>query len=118
MNNDADIQTVEVTSPDDPENPQMELIAKMAAGLLSKHYPAHLWWVGWAPGFTLVIKNGAMDARYGFTVDVARAASISILEHAIVMGGGELLERMGMPRGEWNGEFAEKVEGIDDPRPV
>lgn len=107
--NDTDIQTIEKT--EDAENSQMELIAKMAAQILSNHYPAHLWAVGWAPGMTLVIKNMAMDSRYGFTIDAARAASISELEHAVMMGGGELLERMGMKRGAWNGEFADHVDG-------
>lgn len=113
MNNDADIQTVEVTSADDGENSQMEMIAKLAAQTLSNHYPAHIWMVGWAPGMTLVIKNMAMDARYGYTVDAARAASISELEHAIMMGGGELLERMGMKRGAWDGEFTPQIEGVN-----
>jgi|GEM_PF-2215067 len=114
--NEADIQTVEVTSNDGAEDPQMELIAKMAAQKLSQHYPNHIWMVGWAPGMTLVIKNMAMDARYGYTVDAGRAASVSQLEHAIMMGGGELLERMGMPRGAWDGEFAGRIEGIPDAR--
>lgn len=101
----VDIQTVEHTSVD-KETSQMELIAKMAAKLLSNHYPNHIWMVGWAPGMTLVIKNMAIaDGRYGYTVDVAKAASVSELERAIVMGGGELLERCGAPRGKWDGEF-------------
>ena len=110
---DFDVQKVEQTSVG-PEDTQMELIAKMAALELCKHYPNHLWAVGWAPGMTLVIKNLAMDARYGYTVDAARAATISELAHAIVMGGGELLERMGMRRGAWNGEFADHVDGIPE----
>lgn len=99
-----DIQTVEATP--DAENTQMELIAKLAAKRLGDTYPAHLWAIGWAPGMTLVIKNMAIeDGRYGYTVDAAKAASVSELEHAIVMGGGELLERCGVSRGAWNGEF-------------
>lgn len=109
--NDTDIQVVEQTSID-AESSQMEMIAKLAAQKLSQHYPQHIWMVGWAPGMTLVIKNMAMDARYGYTVDAARAATVSELEHAIIMGGGELLERIGMPRGAWNGEFATTVEGV------
>jgi hypothetical protein len=105
MDNSADIQTVEVGSVD-KETGQMELIAKMAAQKLTDHYPAHVWCVGWAPGMTLVIKNMAIsDGRYGYTVDAAKAASVSELEKAIVMGGGELLERCGVARGSWNGEF-------------
>lgn len=118
MTDETDIQTVEVSSPDDKENSQMELIAKMAAQVLSNHYPAHLWAVGWAPGMTLVIKNMAMDARYGYTVDAGKAHSVSHLEHAIKMGGGELLERMGMKRGHWDGEFAENVDGIILPKSI
>lgn len=102
---DADIQVVEETSRDVESN-QMELIAKMAASVLSAAYPSHVWAVGWAPGMTLVIKNLAIDdGRYGFTVDAARAATVSELERTIRLGGGELLERCGVPRGKWDGEL-------------
>jgi hypothetical protein len=100
----ADIQTVEVISTDG-ESTQMEMLAKLAAQRLTQHYPNHVWMVGWAPGMALVIKYMGADSRYGYTVDAAKAASISELEHAIVMGGGELLERLGMPRGAWDGEL-------------
>lgn len=104
MDDSADIQVIEATP--DAENSQMHLIAKMAAGVLSGHYPSHLWAVGWAPGMALVIKNMSIDdGRYGYTVDAAKAATISELEKAIVMGGGELLERCGVKRGAWNGEM-------------
>lgn len=99
-----DIATVDATP--DVENGQMELIAKLAAQTLSKHYPNHVWMVGWAPGRTLIVKNMAIDdGRYGFTVDAHRAASVSELEHAIMRAGGELLERCGVPRGAWDGEI-------------
>jgi len=105
----ADIQTVDSTP--DAENSQMELIAKLAAQKLTLHYPNHLWMVGWAPGMTLVIKLMSIDdGRYGYTVDAARAATTSELEHAVVMGGGELLERCGVPRGAWNGEMLTLVD--------
>lgn len=108
MNDDADIQTVDLTP--DPENSQMELIAKMAASVLTRHYPSHLWYVGWAPGMTLVVKNMAIsNGRYGFTVDAAKAHSVSHLEHEIMVAGGELLERCGVPRGTWNGEMMDLV---------
>lgn len=105
MNSTADIATVEATA-GDVENSQMELIAKMAAQVLSNHYPAHVWMVGWAPGRTLVVKNMAIDdGRYGFTVDAHRAATVSELERNIVRAGGELLERCGVRRGAWDGEM-------------
>lgn len=104
MDSTADIAVVDATP--DAENSQMELIAKMAAQRLTNAYPDHIWMVGWAPGMTLVIKNMAIDdGRYGFTVDAARAATVSELEKAIVMGGGELLERCGVRRGRWDGDM-------------
>ncbi len=105
MDNTADIQTVEVSSHDN-ETAQMILFAKLAAQVLTRHYPDHIWMVGFAPGLTIVIKNMAIaDGRYGYTVDAGKAASISEFEHAVVIGGGELLERCGVKRGAWNGEF-------------
>lgn len=100
----ADTALVEVTSVD-PEHEQMVMFAKLAAQLLSKHYPNHWWCVGFVPGMTLVIKNMAIDdGRYGFTVDVAKAATISEVEKAVVRAGGELLERCGVKRGAWDGD--------------
>lgn len=105
-----DVQTIDMTP--DRENPQMELIAKMAAVTLNKHYPNHLWMIGWAPGAVLVIKNGGADSRYGFTIDIAKSHSVNHLEHWIMVAGGELLERMGHRRGAWDGEFRMRYEGM------
>lgn len=114
MEDNADIQTVEVTSVD-AESRQMEMMAKLAAQVLTSHYLNHAWAVGWAPGMTLVIKYLGADQRYGYTVDASKAASISQFEHAVVMGGGELLERLGMKRGAWDGELpSEQYIGIKD----
>jgi DNA-binding transcriptional regulator LsrR (DeoR family) len=104
MNNETDIQVVDATP--DAENQQMHMIAKLGAQVLTKHYPDHIWMVGWAPGMTLIVKNMAIeDGRYGFTVDAARAATVSELEHEIMTAGGELLERCGVRRGAWDGEM-------------
>jgi hypothetical protein len=104
MDPQADVALVEVTSID-KEHEQMLMFAKLAAQLLATHYPNHMWMVGFVPGMTLVIKNMAIDdGRYGFTVDVAKAATISECEKAIIFGGGELLERCGVARGAWDGE--------------
>ena len=98
----TDIQKVEQTPHE--ENQKMELIAKMAATVLSKHYANFAWMIGWAPGNCLVIKLMGADSRWGFTIDANKAGSISELEHAIMYGGGELLERLGLPRRAWDGE--------------
>jgi hypothetical protein len=116
MNDEADVQTVEVTSQGalDPEWASMEVVCKKAALLLSRVYPNHWWMVGSAPGGVLCIKHGAGDSRFGFTIDCPNMPSSSMLEKAIVMAGGELLERMGLPRGAWNGDgFGLKYEGQD-----
>lgn len=112
--NEADIQTVEVTSIDD-ESVQMEAYAKETAQVLSKAYPNHLWMVGWAPGGVLVVKNMAIDdGRYGFTIDAARSFSSSDLAHQAKKAGGELLERCGVPRGAWNGEMMVLQDKTED----
>lgn len=112
MNEAADIQVVDSTP--DHENAQMMMLAKLGAQVLTKHYPNHIWMVGWAPGGVIVIKNMAIDdGRYGFTVDAARAATISEYEKACVFGGGELLERCGVQRGSWNGEIMELTDKAD-----
>ena len=103
--NDTDIQTVEHTSVDN-ETIEMEVKAKEVADTLAKHYPSHLWAVGWAPGMTLVVKNMAIsDGRYGFTIDAAKSFSSSNLARLAMLAGGELLERCGVRRGTWDGEF-------------
>ena len=114
----ADIQVVERTPAMDKGEEQMAVMAKLAAQVLTKAYPNHLWMVGWAPGATLVIKYGSADARYGFTVDAGKAATISEYERAVVFGGGELLERLGIPRGAWNGEdFGKVYDGAEEHGP-
>ena len=107
----SDIQKVEVTSFDD-ESVEMEHKAKEIAQALTTAYPNHPWAIGWAPGMTLVVKHLGGDARWGYTIDAAKSFSASDLKKSAVTAGGELLERMGMARGAWNGEeFAMKYEG-------
>lgn len=103
-----DIQTVEVTSRDEPH---METVAKQVAETLTQHYPDHLWAVGWLPGQALCVKNCAIPGNYGYTIDYSRVATSSELARLAVMAGGELLERCGWKRGQWNGETATQLEG-------
>lgn len=101
----------EITSTDELDMIQK---ARDVTESLSRHYPNHLWMVGWAYGNILVVKNAAVSHKYGFTIDAANSYSSSQLSHAAVMAGGELLERCGMKRGAWDGQFAEKLEGSDE----
>jgi hypothetical protein len=109
---DADIQVVEQTS-QDGESAQMITMAKLAAQTLTQAYPNHMWMIGWAPGMTLVVKYGQGDSRYGYTLDAAGCHSISHFEKLVRNAGGELLERLGLRRGAWDGEdvFGKKYEG-------
>jgi hypothetical protein len=106
---DVDVQTVEVTSYDH-ESIEMEHKAKEVATALCKSYPDHPWAVGWAPGMTLVVKHLAGDSRYGYTIDGAKSFSANDLKKLATAAGGELLERMGMGRGRWNGEMGEQYQ--------
>jgi hypothetical protein len=106
---DVDVQTVEVTSVDN-ESVEMEVKAKEVATLLCKTYPDHPWMVGWAPGMALVVKHMAGDSRYGFTIDARTVTTPKQLAHMAMLAGGELLERMGMSRGRWNGDMGEQYQ--------
>lgn len=99
-----DIQTVEISSVD-AETMEMEFKAKCVAEELTRHYPGFPWIVGWAPGMTLVVKTLIMEGRFGYTIDAAKSFSASDLSRAAMLAGGELLERLGMPRRAWNGDM-------------
>tara|TARA_R110000868_G_scaffold51592_2_gene163220 strand:- start:1248 stop:1616 length:369 start_codon:yes stop_codon:yes gene_type:complete len=103
MSDETDVQVVEQTTHTE-EDAKLTMIAKYAAQILSKAYANHWWMIGWAPGGVLVIKHGAGDGRYGYSIDVFRMASLVELEKEVMRGGGELLERMNMPRRAWDGE--------------
>jgi len=110
--NGNDIQTVEITSHDE-ETVMMEAAAKTAAQILTDAYPRHLWAVGWLPGAALCVKNMAIPGNYGYTLDCTKIATASEFKKLVRTAGGELLERCGMNRGTWDGEFATKLEGSD-----
>jgi hypothetical protein len=102
-----EIETVEITSDDELD---MEVKAKEVTQTLTQHYPNHVWMVGWAPGRTLIVRNMLFNAKYGYTIDGTKELSAKELSHAAVCAGGELLERMGMTRGAWDGELPNKMD--------
>lgn len=106
---DADIAVAEVTSTDDIW--AMEW-AKAVAEELSKHYPAHLWAVAWQGG-ALVVKNMSISGQYGMILEDPKKSSLKQILRDARIKGGELLERCGMKRGQWNGEAATHLEGSD-----
>jgi len=109
----ADIQTVEMD--DHAENATMEALAKEACQTLTSNYPNYPWMVGWAPGFALVVKLLINpDYNYGYTLDCRGGMTAWRLAHEVKMAGGELLERLGLPIGKWDGQMPEKnIDGVD-----
>lgn len=110
----ADIQTVE-TGTIDKEHVEMERLAKHVAQALTHAYPNYPWAVGWHPGGVLCVKLMlAADSNYGYTIDAYKINSASTLRTTAVMAGGELLERLNMKRGAWNGDMpSQNYDGID-----
>ena len=86
--------------------------AREVGDTLNRIYPNHLWAVSWQGG-VLVVKNLAVSTFYGFVIKYADSFSATDLAKQAVKAGGELLERAGMARGKWNGNFAEKLEGSE-----
>ena len=113
MSDTADIQTVEMSG--HVEDGTMEMFAKEAAQVLTNHYPNYPWCIGWAPGFALVVKLLINpDFNYGFTLDCRGGLQYKRFVHEVTMAGGELLDRLDMPRGKWDGQMPEKnIEGVD-----
>ena len=109
MDTDPDIRLVELTSQDDIADMEK---AKEVGDTLSRHYPHHLWAVGFQGG-ALVVKNLAISSHYGFVIKHASTATASELAHKAVVAGGELLERAGMARGAWDGQAATRLDGSD-----
>ena len=109
----ADIQTVEMDN--DAENATMETLAKEACQTLTSNYPNYPWMVGWAPGLALVVKLLINpDYNYGYTLDCRGGMTAWRLAHEVKMAGGELLERLGLPIGKWDGQMPEKnIDGVD-----
>lgn len=69
------------------------------AHALLKFYPGHVWAVDVRHGLA-DIKNLSLSGEYGFRLDVlAEDFSASALERAVMLAGGELLERYKLDRG-------------------
>jgi hypothetical protein len=113
QDNTADIQTVETSG--HVEDPTMEKLAYEAAQVLTNHYPNYPWCIGWAPGFVLVVKLLLNpDFNYGYTLDCRGGMSFWKFCNEVKMAGGELLERLELPIGAWDGRMPEKnIEGVD-----
>jgi hypothetical protein len=85
------------------------------AQVLESRYPGYLWEVSGLRGGGLFIKCGqtAHFGTYGYYIQEKDIYSTAHLVELTVQGGGELLERAGLPRGPWNGEIPTRLEGAD-----
>src|SRR3974390_1234837 len=87
-------------------------VAKLVGDALQQENPLNLWAVAWRGG-AIVVKNLSISGQYGMILDNAERYSASAIKKDAVMKAGELLERAGMKRGKWDGEFAKVLEGAD-----
>jgi hypothetical protein len=105
----SDILTIEDDGLDDLTS------ARIVATTLETHYPGYLWEVSGLRGGGIFVKCGqtAHFGTYGYYIQEKDVCSASDLARLAVLGGGELLERAGLPCGRWNGEIPTRLEGAD-----
>ena len=110
----SDIQTVEITSVD-KETAEMEYRSKMIAEVVSRTYPRYPWMVQWHSGGDVSVKLMlSPDTNWGYIIDTDQCSNYKKLTEVAVRAGGELLERLNMPRGTWNGDMPKQnYEGIE-----
>lgn len=85
--------------------------AKEAAELLHEHYPGHAWAVN-VQGGALIIKNLVISSLWGMVLHMSNLHDANERKKRIVRSGGELLERAGWKRGEYQGQDRGQVEGL------
>ena len=89
-----------------------EGLAGQAMHALAEAYPGHPWHVNVMDG-CLIIKHMRLSGKWAQIKHVTNIFSASDLKKAVVMLGGEFLERAGMKRGApSDGEYKRIVEGI------
>lgn len=85
--------------------------AKQVAETLEQHYPNHPWLISFQ-GRAIIIRHLAISDTcreelgrdgFGFVLKHLDSYSASQLAHNAVMGGGQMLEAFGLPRGAWDG---------------
>jgi hypothetical protein len=73
-------------------------LAKQAVESLEKHYPGYMWAAD-IQGGLLNIRNMNLSGRMGFTIKHVNSYSASDLDKQLMRGGGEILERFRVHRG-------------------
>ena len=94
------------------ETPLDEGIAVQAAQVLAAAYPGHPWHVD-VKGGAIVIKLMNISRKYGEIKHTKNIYSASDMKRAVLLCGGEFLERAGLTRGALKeGEYKRIVDGI------
>jgi hypothetical protein len=107
------------TAMDGMNQAELEL-AGYVCHLLTQMYPGHPWPVEVHIGLdgipSIRIRHWAMSAfgPYCYHIDGKDIISPTSLHSLVLTGGGEILERLGLPRvGGWDGTLPETVEDTD-----
>ena len=114
------IKNIEVIPDDDIDQTDIT-IASVIGDILYHEYPGYSWWA-WSDH-----SNGVAGFRCGeINVSVAsnvppnmmihlhKTANHKALYRKVIRMGGELLERAGLSRIRWNGDYPVKVDGLAD----
>lgn len=80
-------------------------VCKQVGDTLERHYPGWMWMVASPPKSGVVqVKSGYMDPRHGFVLRLPESYSASNLAEEAIRAGGEMLERVGMPRSRFDAD--------------
>jgi len=102
-----------------PVDPIDVQLAKTIGDTLENHYPGWGWMVhvdseGGVINIINSVMNASLQKQYGYVLKFATLNGTH--EHIVkqaVRAGGELLERMNLPRSRWRGQEPDRVEGAE-----
>lgn len=92
-------------------------LALELSALLNNHFPNHQWMVHVnSQGGVIDIKNGTISGQYGYRIKPGKLTH-DALKHAVIIGGGEILERANVRRGRFDEAEMLDVDKIDGVKP-
>lgn len=89
--------------------------SKDVADMLCKEYPGHPWIVNAQDGSVWIsLLTSQPFGQYCYFINQKDVTSPTTLRELTIRGGGEFLERLGLPRhGKWDGSPPKHLEGAD-----
>ena len=110
MSDEAQIAVADISS---DESIELMGPAMLVTEELTKAYPNYPWICEFQGG-ALVVRNLAIPGPYAMVLPPwAGYHSYSSFKESLVMAAGEFLERAHLPRGAWNGDMAQKLDGSE-----